>query len=415
MVSSMERTVLLILSDIHFGRSAVAHEFATAGERPSHEISNAVSMKASLILRAKELHPTAILVTGDITSIASPAEFAGGVRIVAEIAEELGILPENRFFTFGNHDVNWRVSALAKADEKFGEDDGYAQVASRMPAIFVENRNCDVAGPVPGAGLFRRAQFDILVANSGFHCVHDQAYPHGQLGGPQLQWLRESAMSSRDRDKWFILMLHHHPFSYPYPTPGLDLSTLEEGAELLDLVGKAGLDLICHGHRHHPRIYTQMRHGWRAPATFFCAGSVAVAEYHRNNGEIPNLFHVITLETRSPEGAAVGTVTTFEYSSCQGWIPSRPSPSVPLDPSQRFGSCATAEMQRSSCASLFKNRLESSSIPFIELPAFAELPLCLQCISRADLKQLVVSCAADLDCDVVGDYPEPVLLKRKSS
>jgi hypothetical protein len=158
-----------------------------------------------------------------------------------------------------------------------------------------------------------------------------------------------------------------------------------------------------------------MRDGWKAPATFFCAGSVAVAEQHRNNGEIPNLFHVIALESRSRNGAAVGTITTFQYSSGQGWIPALRSPSVPLDSHQRFGSCATSEEQKSTCTSLFQDRMKASSDSFVDLPSFAELPLELQCIPRAELKQLVGSCAATRNCDVVGDYPGPVLLKRKQS
>ena len=410
----MEPTVLLILSDIHFGKLAVSREFATEADPPAHEISNAVSMKASLIYRAKQLKPDAILVTGDLTSIASPAEFAGSVQIVNEIAQALGVRPKNIFYTFGNHDINWRISGLGTANEKFKEDPGYGSIAGRMPGLLVENKQCDVAGPVPGSGIFRRPHFEIVIANTGFHCVHDQAFPHGRLGPEQLEWLRSQLPDERDRAKWLILMLHHHPFNYPYPTPGTDISTLEEGSELVDLIGKTGVDIVCHGHRHHPNIYCEMRDGWVAPVTFFCAGSVAVAEHHRNKGEIPNLFHVVLLENRSSQGAAVGRIESFEYSSGQGWIPARRSPCLPLDPSQRFGSCSTSSDRNESGTSLLRERLGTSQSEWVDLPGFGDLPLPLQCMPASDLKQLLASCAQTLDCSIVGNYPETVYLKRKS-
>ena len=75
-------------------------------------------------------------------------------------------------------------------------------------------------------------------------------------------------------------MLHHHPFNYPYPTLGRDISLLDEGAELLDISGKAGINLICHGHRHHPKAHNEQRDDWKNAITFICAGSFSVNAAH---------------------------------------------------------------------------------------------------------------------------------------
>ncbi len=105
-------TSLLVLSDIHFGQLSCSSDFALPPNN-ANEFQNAVSMKASLIETAANSGVDAIVVTGDLTSIASPAEFIGAVQAVNEIRAGCGVAAENVFFTFGNHDTNWRICASA--------------------------------------------------------------------------------------------------------------------------------------------------------------------------------------------------------------------------------------------------------------------------------------------------------------
>src|SRR5262249_7747650 len=157
---------------------------------------------------------------------------------------------EEIFRTFGNHDANWRISKLGTANENFPGDAGYGRVATEIGGMYAFNTNEKISGPLPGTGLFQRSDYDVLVLNSGYFCTHDQAFPHGKLGLDQLNWAREKLGNWDAEGRWKIVMLHHHPFNYVYPTPGPDVSALEEGPELLEAVGKAGIDLLCHGHRH---------------------------------------------------------------------------------------------------------------------------------------------------------------------
>jgi hypothetical protein len=405
----------LVLSDLHFGRLASSSDFALPGTDVGHESSNAISMKSSLIQTAAPFHPVGALVSGDLTSIASPAEFDGAAGVVEEIATGCHITLENVFYTFGNHDANRRISALGTASNEYPEDERYGKVAAEMGNLFVRNRNCDVSGPVPGSGLFVRESFDLIVLNTGYYCVHDQAVRHGKLGAEQLNWLREILARKRPPNRWLIVMLHHHPFNYAYPTPGLDISTLEEGAELLDLLGAAGVDFVCHGHRHHPRLVTRVQGGWSKPISFFCAGSVGVTANHRFQGEIPNLFHILELQTHNAAHAATGVVHSFEYSAAAGWIRLQRTAAVPLDPKQQFGSTATLAEQKAAISGFVAKALAADASTHVGLPTYEQLCLDVRCMPLESLKEMLRDVALEAQCGVVGNYPSEVILRRNNA
>jgi hypothetical protein len=399
----------LVLSDIHFGRYAASGEFAPHGTA-INEIANAVSIRESLIATATHFRPNAILAPGDLTSIATPAEFTGAVALINQIADGCSISREDIFCTFGNHDANWRISKLGAADEKFPADAGYGRVATEIGGMYASNTGHRLHGPLPGTGLFQRTEYDLLVLNSGYFCAHDQAFPHGKLGADQLNWVKQILNKWEASERWKIVMLHHHPFNYPYPTLGPDVSTLEEGPDLLEAIGKAGVDLVCHGHRHHPKLCTRTENGWDHPVTFLCAGSVGVTEQQRNNGDIPNLFHVVSFLGRDNLGSAIGQIDTFRYTAGDGWIRSRRSAAVPLDSPQIFGSCATADQCKKDANNCVV--IAAKSLP-AQLPKFQDLPITLQCMPWSDLKKLIIDAAKSLGCNVFGDYPADVIIVPK--
>lgn len=122
--------------------------------------------------------------------------------------------------------------------------------------------------------------------------------------------------------------MHHHPIHYSYPTVGHDVSMVEESGEILDIAGKYGIDLIIHGHRHHPKATTIMQDGWMHPIAFICAGSLAVNAPHRNDGNIPNTFHVIEIG----EGSDKIELYNYQYTDSMGWSPfDKWKPETPMD------------------------------------------------------------------------------------
>jgi predicted phosphodiesterase len=166
----------------------------------------------------------------------------------------------------------------------------------------------------PLSGVIERDNCVIFVLNSGYLCSHDQPIKHGYLSADQLQWFKNITSQYLDSAKTKIVLLHHHPFGYPFPLPGMDISILEEGSELSQICGESGIDLVLHGHRHHPKAKTVSETGWRKPVTYICAGSLSVNASHRRGG-IPNTFHIVEIE--NPNRIIL---KNYEYSHTEGWI-----------------------------------------------------------------------------------------------
>lgn len=409
---------ILLVSDVHFGKLAACPEFALLGSSSVHPIQGAMPMKNHLISIVKGMLPIpqALFAMGDLTSIASPSEFQGSVAALREIAEGVGISQKNVLFTFGNHDVDWRLCLLANPAEQFPKDDLYHYVAAHAGDLFVKNPADFAAGPLPGSGVFRHENFTLFVLNSGSFCVSDQKYQHGKLGEGQLKWLEEVLHEGADEPGWRILMVHHHPFNYRYPTICGDISTLEEGAELVELAGKNGIDFVCHGHRHHPKILTQICVSWKKPVTYFCAGSLAVNEKERNNGQIPNLFHILSLETRLPNNGAFGSIQTFEYAASDGWRPINNCKETPLEHIHYFGALKTESELHDYAKDFLSERARlASRTPGnpVMLPTFADLPPELRCQPLKDLNYLIQQVAREIDLRSVGAYPEEIALFPK--
>jgi len=399
---------LLVLSDIHFGKLSVSTDFALSDDPPPHIMSNPVSMKDNLIEVIKEEHIDAMLITGDLTSKARPSEFKECYNTIIEIADRIGIEKKNIFFSFGNHDVDWNISELSEHKETGAfKDKLYLEVAASVGNIFIRNLESKEKGPLPGSGVYCRDKYIIYVLNSGYHSTHNQEYNHGKLGGNQYEWLRDIINKYADASKWHILMLHHHPFKYSFPSLVEDISCLEEGSEILDIIGKSQIDIVCHGHRHHPKLFTELCNNWESPITFFCAGSLSVHEKHRNHGEIPNLFHLIDLKNRAENEAATGTVRSFEYFTMKGWIPAKYSELVPLDTNQSFGSIHIQKEKEKAAQDMIANLLSEQPETCVELPKHSELALSLKCMNLIDLNRLIQKIVKEeFGHKLMGRYPE---------
>lgn len=400
-------TNLLILSDIHFGKSDF-QEFRRVDDVLSDEAKNEV--KDGLIAKIKDKGIDAIIVSGDITSEGQPKEFNGGIEAVYYIADKIGIKKDDVFFVFGNHDVNWDISKLK--DTKC--DDGYLKIAGSVPSIYIENKNCIERGPVIGAGVYNREYATIFILNSSFFSVHSQEYNHGKLGEDQLFWLKESLETHKKEGTCNILLMHHHPYKYSFPSPTEDISCVEEGSELIDLLSGFGIDLICHGHRHHPKIITRIDNGWKSPITFLCAGSLSIGSQERMLGQIPNLFHVIQFHGRNQEtGAAFGLVENYEHQIGLGWVPLKSSHACDgLDDKKWFGSTKGKDELEDVVKDIIQNTFDKS-IDNHYLMEHTDLPLELKCLKYEQLNEIFEKVSRIcFDKGLIGKYPERVVIER---
>jgi hypothetical protein len=400
----------LVLGDIHFGSQSVHPDFGLGTTPPVATTPSPASIKASLIEVCKnspDFDVQSILVPGDLTSGAGPSEFVDCVDTVLDIAKQLNVPQRNVIFSLGNHDVNWRVSALAKGNSCL-PDERYRELAAHAGLPFMPGWSPDAQGPVPRCGVTTVEDCLIVVLNSGFLSTDAQEFPHGKLGQEQMKWLEQTLKGRIGSTAWNIVLLHHHPQKYSYPTPIPDVSMIEEGSEFLDIVGQIGVDVVVHGHRHHPMVFTEHRTGWKHPVTFLCAGSVGVGTAGRATGVIPNTFHVFRLDERGAGGASIGTAFHFEC-GCNGWEPAY-SHSLPMDGRQRFGVLVDQTQLDTLAQDVIQHALRE---PDLRLPVLADLPIALQCMRHSALNALIHRHARTSRAKFYGEYPdtsEPILV-----
>ena len=111
-----------------------------------------------------------------------------------------------------------------------------------------------------------------------------------------------------------------------------DCSMIEDGGEFLAVAAKNKINLILHGHRHHPTTKTIMQNGWSTPITFLCAGSLSVN--YKQRSESPNTIHIIDVNSDEK----VLDLYNYEYSSSEGWKPfGTYSNDKPLDSKMHLG------------------------------------------------------------------------------
>lgn len=344
---------IALISDVHFGDKSRQKDLSVPGI-PNIIKTNEVNMIEDLVKKLNEVNVDYIFIAGDLTSVGSPQEFYYCEQKILEIASRCNVPIENIIVSLGNHDLDWGVTELHR---KYKNTDpnvinytksSYLKIASLSPKLSLENLfdNFDELGYQPFSGVVEKSDFIVFVINSGFECTKDQSY--GKLRDEQLSWLESKLDYYKDESKWKIVLLHHHPFDYPYPRPFRDVSKLSEGAEFQSVVGKGGVNLVIHGHRHHPNAKTAIETGWSNFVTYICCGSLSVNSLYRNHGEIPNVFHVIELYNEAKE------LDLFSYQFCgfNGWIDVEHNKNTPLDKKMRLGKYYDRAVIQSSISSL---------------------------------------------------------------
>lgn len=338
---------IALMSDIHFGKFSRTLEFSVPGEMIQDETKGGYSLQDGMIKILEKMGVKYLLIAGDLTSIASPQEYHYFQKKIVYIANKIGVDNDHILCCLGNHDIDRKITQLSEQavnensvdDVKKVVKEKYNLMAARCALSNLEEikEPSSNMGPVPFTGVHKEDEFIVFVLNSGWQCSHDQDYPHGKLAKEQLEWFKETAAQYKEDARVKIVLVHHHPFKYSYPLPSQDISEIEESSELMEMIKNNGIDIIVHGHRHHPIARTIQIDSGTKPITLICAGSLSVNSKHRDNGEIPNTMHILEL----CEGNSEFVLYNYKYTSAEGWKELSYSNVTPLDNKMKLGKIFT--------------------------------------------------------------------------
>lgn len=393
---------IALISDIHFGRLSRTKEFSVPGEaKEILQAENEKSLRDGLTNILGEQQVEYLFVAGDLTSYGSPQEFRHCELEILRIASNSGIERDNIVISLGNHDTDWKITDLYT--KHINEDlttqkhikDSYMRIASfsSLYSMIDLKGKYTIKGNESFSGVVEKDDFIVFVLNSGFECTREESY--GKLSRSQLNWLEENIKKYEEDSRWKIVLLHHHPFDYSFPTPYRDTSKLCEGPEFLDIVGKSDINLVIHGHRHHPKAKTIIESGWKSYVTFICSGSLSVNASHRSNGEIPNTFHIVELYENSKEL----DLYTYRYSGSEGWFNNKYDINAPLDSIMKLGKIYSDEQIAEAILGLPKNKV----IKYEDLNEKLKFSLANEINSK--LKSIYKN-------KVIGDIPQSIYIKE---
>jgi len=234
-------SVILQISDTHFGT-----------EQPP--------VVEALLALAWQLQPDLIVLSGDVTQRARPAEFAAAAAFVARLP------PGPRLVVPGNHDIPL-FNVLQRVVDPF---QGYRQClgsaledSRRLPDVFM----------------------------TGVNSVRAWRHKHGSLSPEQIEAVAERLRRAGPTPMRIVVV--HHPLDVH---DAGDLGDIVHGAsEAVRAWARAGADLVLSGHVHVPLCRPlAVRYGPEAGACWTAVAGTATS--YRIRGGHPNSVNVIRVD-----------------------------------------------------------------------------------------------------------------------
>lgn len=310
-----------VVSDLHIGEGARSPDLNPfAGDEQSDGF---LAHFEALVSKLRH-KPHALLVPGDISDIAHPAEYEHAAIVLKKIAKSLSV-PDSRVFPIpGNHDLSWSlVQAIKRDNTRLGYKLRF-EPAKRVD--WLSKRFKSKAGQClltdPYVCVDETDHLLVARYNSAQDDLPDNTPHHGKILQEHVEALDVALQKYTDCQKYRIFSIHHHPIIYSDPRPNFpDFSTLVNAENLLSVLSKHNFDLVVHGHKHVPRFRSYAPNSMHL-MPILCSGSFSKKLDTQWTGLTANQFHIIHLHKRDEKtGYVCGEVLSWAYHP-EGWIES---------------------------------------------------------------------------------------------
>jgi predicted MPP superfamily phosphohydrolase len=298
---------IIHLSDLHFGEE---HIFA---DKPQKESSgykwdpSKACLSNSLI---KEINnegdwPTILVVTGDLTQSGKLAEYQYVEAFFDDLlSAEIIRSKEDIFVCPGNHDMDYKEEKpsirwhtwLTFYQQYFG---------TTLP----ENSKCEFADRI----WDRSSDLGIIIAsfNSSYNAIKGtERENRGMIEENQIRVFNDKFKgldSEKIKNSIKIGVVHHHPILIPsFHEANIGFDAIPQADKLLTKLRMYGFQLILHGHKHFPNVFTYdakpaFVKNNSFPIVVFAGGSVGCSSIsHPQVGQ--NTFNEIEVRLYPDEG-----------------------------------------------------------------------------------------------------------------
>lgn len=223
--------------------------------------------------RLDEIGVDHVAITGDLTNLALPSEFAAARRVVDEISgspHRVSIIP-------GNHDY---YTPDAEREHRF-EHTFAPYLQSDLPAY-------QQPSGYPFCHL--RDGTAIVGLNSGIATL--PLYATGKVRQNELEAAAALLSDPKVRDRFVVVMIHHHLLPFEHSKVEY-LRRLVNAEDVLRVIREGNVDLAIHGHNHHFSTIEIPHLGGPGTLHICEAGSTSTRTYsHEEFGGKFNVYHI---------------------------------------------------------------------------------------------------------------------------
>ncbi|MEW6356895.1 MAG: metallophosphoesterase [Planctomycetota bacterium] len=258
------------LSDLHLcgGRLPLTMRIKRLVYRAHPDARDLAAFVLSDIARAEVDH---VVVTGDMTESAALHEYEDAARLLAPLggSQTLSIIP-------GNHDVCYarrqkhgtHTTRVPRKLWRFMDYFGHL-----IPDLHPPELGHGKTHIFPFVKLVDRGKIALIGVDTTSR-VPRQALALNALGtvsNRQFRELQQILTAPAIREKTKVVLMHHHLLLLPVNQLGDSIRGMRKARRLLELFYSARVDLVLHGHKHHPfcwHSHTFKRHN----LAIICAG-----------------------------------------------------------------------------------------------------------------------------------------------
>ncbi len=248
--------VVLHISDLHVSEEDYGHRLdvgARSLNRDNYKLSRL--LKADLEQMGLLGRVNGLVVTGDIVKNgAIAAQYERARDVMQEIVDDLGLGIEQVLVVPGNHDLDWHPASLdTNLNESGASLQNFRSFCEKLglPAEF------------PLVRRFTAKESSIIIAGLNSDAVESE-----HQAGIGLVSLEEMDELERELERQDIrtplwLAFHHHVF--PISTPSRSaiearrITVMANAAQVQNVAGTLGAELLLHGHEHQPNITSASR------------------------------------------------------------------------------------------------------------------------------------------------------------
>ncbi|MFL9485195.1 metallophosphoesterase family protein [Chitinophagaceae bacterium LWZ2-11] len=262
------------------------------------------------IIASENVNVDLVLSPGDFTHQSDRQGFFSGWSYVTELARAMN--SKSVIATIGNHDIDSRhqyseysFDIPKKIKQNFPLESKYLGTFWESGFTFIEQEN-----------------YQILVINSTHFHTHynvdatiENPAVKGKIDRAQIEQIEKYLKLNNDNTKIKIALCHHHPVKHSRNELG-EHDFVENGDELIDVLGKYKYDLFIHGHKHDPWLrYINAGNGHLLPV--LSSGSFSATNQISWINKF-NYFHIIEF-TKDNSSNSTGKIETWTFKRANGW------------------------------------------------------------------------------------------------